>query len=218
MACIDSITLEVGELEAARRFYSTAFGLGPELRLVAADAPTTGFRGFTISLLVSQPANVSALIDAALRAGATELKPVKKSAWGVGGVVQAPDGTIWKVATSSKKDTGPATREIEKIVLLLGVEDVGASKRFYAGRGLAVAKSFLNKYVEFDMPSGTIGLGLYKHGALAKDAGVAPEGSGSHRLIIGGNAEPFTDPDGFAWAPGQDSRPKAPISEASASA
>lgn len=217
MACIDSITLEVGDLEAARRFYSTAFGLGPELRLIASDAPTTGFRGFTLSLLVSQPANVNALIDAALRAGATELKPVKKTVWGVGGVVQAPDGTIWKVATSNKKDTGPATREIEKIVLLLGVEDVGATKRFYVEHGLAVGKRVLNKYVEFDMSSGTIGLGLYGRRALAKDAGVAPEGSGSHRLIIGGDAGSFTDPDGFAW--GQESaRPKAGMSAASASA
>ena len=218
MTCIDSITLEAGDLEAARRFYSTAFELGPELRLVASDAPTSGFRGFTVSLLVSQPANVSALIGAAVRAGATELKPVKRSVWGVGGVVQAPDGTIWKVATSSKKDTGPATREIEKLVLLLGAEDVAASKRFYVDRGLTVAKSFLNKYVEFDMPAGTVGLGLYGRRALAKDAGVAPEGSGSHRLIIGGDREPFADPDGFAWAPGQDSRPKAGISEAGAPA
>src|SRR5262245_38202586 len=201
MACIDSITLEVGDLEAARRFYSTAFGLGPELRLVASDAPTSGFRGFTLSLLVSQPGNVSALIDAALRAGATELKPVKKTFWGVGGVVQAPDGTIWKVATSSKTDTRPATREVEKIVLLLGADDIAASKRFYTDHGLAVAKSFLNKYVEFEMPSGTVQLALYRRPGLAKDAGVAPEGKGSHRLIVGGDFEPFTDPDGFAWAP-----------------
>ena len=38
----------------------------------------------------------------------------------------------------------------------------------------------------------------------AKDAGVAADGSGSHRLIIGGDAGPFTDPDGFAWEPATD--------------
>lgn len=200
MASIDSITLEVGDLDAAQRFYSTAFGLGSELQLRASDAPATGFRGFTLSLLVSQPADVSALIDAAVRAGATELKPVKKTVWGVGGVVQAPDGTIWKVATSNKKDTRPASREIERIVLLLGAQDVAATKRFYVEHGLTVGKSFLNKYVEFELPAGSIGLGLYSRRALAKDAGVAPEGTGSHRLIIGGDT-PFTDPDGFAWAP-----------------
>jgi hypothetical protein len=35
--------------------------------------------------------------------------------------------------------------------------------------------------------------------ALAKDAGVSPDGSGLHRLVIGSDAGPFTDPDGFAW-------------------
>jgi len=199
MASIDFVTLEVTDPEAARRFYSTAFGLGPELRLQASNAATSGFRGFTLSLLVSGPATVSALVDSAVSAGATALKPAAKSFWGFGGVVQAPDGTIWKVATSNKKDKGPATREIDRIVLLLGCEDVKASKRFYVERGLAVAKSFGGRYVEFDMPPGTVGLGLYGRRALAKDAGVAPEGSGSHRLIVGGDAGTFTDPDGFAW-------------------
>ena len=199
MPSIDSITLEVADTTAARRFYSTAFGFGPELQLRESDAPTTGFRGFTLSLTVSQPATVSALIDAALGAGATPLKPAAKSLWGFGGVVQAPDGTIWKVATSKKKNTGPATREIDKIVLLLGSEDVAASKRCYVDRGLTVAKSFGRKYVEFETQSGAITLGLYGRRALAKDAGVAQEGSGSHRLIIGSDAGPFTDPDGFEW-------------------
>ena len=30
-------------------------------------------------------------------------------------------------------------------------------------------------------------------------AGVSPEGTGSHRLTMGSDAGPFTDPDGFAW-------------------
>jgi catechol 2,3-dioxygenase-like lactoylglutathione lyase family enzyme len=205
MPSIDSITLEVADPTAAQRFYTTAFGLGPELRLRGSDAPTAGFRGFTLSLTVAQPATVRALIDAALAAGATPLKPAAKSLWGFGGVVQAPDGTIWKVATSKKKDSGPATREIDRIVLLLGATDVAASKRFYVDRGLPVAKSFGRKYVEFDMPSGAVALGLYGRRALAKDAGVTQDGSGSHRLVIAGDAGPFTDPDGFEWEP---SRPR----------
>lgn len=199
MASIDFVTLEVADPAAAHDFYAAAFGLGPELRLRASDAPSTGFRGFTLSLTVSQPATARALIDAALEAGATSLKPAAKSLWGFGGVVQAPDGTIWKVATSKKKDTGPATREIDKIVLLLGAEDVPASKRFYVDRGLAVARSFGRKYVEFDMPSGAVTLGLYGRRALAKDAGVPQDGSGSHRIVIAGDAGAFTDPDGFEW-------------------
>ncbi len=195
---IDSITLDVADPEAAERFYADAFGLGTLVHTRASDAPASGFRGFTVSLIVSQPSNVSALFDSAVAAGATVLKPVEKSLWGVGCVVQAPDGAIWKVATSEKKDTGPATREIDRIVVLLGAEDVSASKRFYADRGLAVGKSF-GSYVDFDTPSSPIGLGLYKRRALAKDAGVAPEGTGSHRIQINGNAGSFTDPDGFAW-------------------
>ncbi|MBT2518249.1 glyoxalase [Streptomyces sp. ISL-90] len=200
MNSIDSITLEVADTAAAERFYNAAFGLGDLLRLRALDAPTTGFRGFTLSLIVAQPSTVSSLIDSAVAAGATTLKPVEKSLWGYGGVVQAPDGTIWKVATSAKKDTGPATRQVDQVVLLLGAEDVGASKRFYADRGLAVGKSF-GSYVDFAMPSSPVGLGLYKRRALAKDAGVAPEGTGSHRLLINSGAESFIDPDGFAWEP-----------------
>jgi hypothetical protein len=127
------------------------------------------------------------------------LKPPRKSFWGYGGVVCAPDGAIWKVATSSKKDTGPATRGIDEIVLLLGVADVAASKRFYVARGLNVAKSFGRKYVEFAAPAAHLKLALYGRRALAKDAGVSPEGSGSHRIVIGSDAGPFIDPDGFAW-------------------
>jgi catechol 2,3-dioxygenase-like lactoylglutathione lyase family enzyme len=200
MGSIDFITLEVADPAAARAFYSTAFGLGPELQLRASAAPTSGFRGFTLSLTVAQPGNVHALIDAALAAGARAVKPVTKSFWGVGGVVQAPDGTLWKVATGAKKDSGPATRAFERIVLLLGAADVGAGRRFYVEHGVAVAKSFGRKYVEFDMP-GPIGLGLYGRKALAKDAGVPPEGSGAHRIAIGGDLGTLSDPDGFAWEP-----------------
>jgi predicted lactoylglutathione lyase len=199
MTSIDCITLEVADPAAAERFYTAAFGLGTQLRLRASQAPTAGFRGFTLSLTVSRPATVSGLVEAALAAGATSLKPVTKSFWGHGGVVQAPDGTIWKVATSEKKDTGPATRQIDQIVLLLGAADVAASKRFYVDHGLAVGKSFGRKYVEFATPSSPVRLALYGRRALAKDAGVPADGTGSHRLTIGSESGSFTDPDGFAW-------------------
>ncbi len=83
------------------------------------------------------------------------------------------------------------------MVLLLGVADVAASKRFYVDHGLTVARSFGRKYVQFD--TGQIQLALYERRALAKDAGVSPEGSGSHRITIGSDAGRFTDPDGFTW-------------------
>jgi predicted lactoylglutathione lyase len=199
MTSIESVTLEVPDPTVANFFYSAAFGLRTQVALRASEAPTTGFRAFTLSLVVSQPATVDTLFGAALDAGATPLKRAKKGFWGYGGVVSAPDGTIWKVATSSKKDTGPATRQIDDIVLLLGVADVAASKRFYVDRGLTVARSFGRKYVEFAAPSSHVKLALYGRRALAKDAGVSPDGTGSHRIVIGGDAGSFTDPDGFAW-------------------
>ncbi|KAB1150655.1 glyoxalase [Streptomyces luteolifulvus] len=199
MASIASVTLEVADPAAAHRFHSAAFGLDTQIRLRVSNAPTTGFRGFILGLTVSQPADVDSLIEAALDAGATSLKPATKSLWGYGGVVKAPDGTIWKVATSAKKDTRPASRQIDEIVLLLGVADVAASKRFYAGQGLAVTKSFGRVYAEFAAGPGPVKLALYRRRALAKDVGVSPDGSGSRRLVIGGDAGSFTDPDGFAW-------------------
>ncbi|MGK8505991.1 glyoxalase [Nocardia asiatica] len=196
---IESVILEVSDPAAAEAFYAAAFGLGDKVRVRASEAPTNGFRGFILSLVVSQPSTVDSLVGTAVGAGATTLKPAKKSFWGYGGVVQAPDGAIWKIATSAKKDTGPASREVDDLVVLLGVDNVKATKQFYLDRGLTVAKSFGSKYVEFDAPPSSVKLALYGRRAAAKDAGVSPEGSGSHRIVIGGDIGSFADPDGFAW-------------------
>jgi uncharacterized glyoxalase superfamily protein PhnB len=198
-ATIAAITLGVSDPTAATAFYAAAFGLGDTLRVHASDAPTAGFRGFSLSLVVAQPGTVDSLVGTALDAGATVLRPVAKSFWGYGGVVQTPDGTIVKVASSAKKDTGPATRQVDDVVLLLGVADVKATKQFYVDRGLPVARSFGSKYVEFDSQGSPVKLVLYSRRAAAKDAGVDPAGSGSHRLVVSGALGPFTDPDGFVW-------------------
>ncbi|TDB97357.1 glyoxalase [Actinomadura sp. 7K534] len=200
MASVEFVTLEVADTAAAERFYASALDTDKYLRLEASDAATSGFRGFTMSLIVSQSGNADAVIDAFLKAGATSLKPAKKSLWGYGGVVQAPDGTVWTVASQSKKDSGPVSREIDETVLQLGVEDVAASKQFYVDHGFEVAKSYGRKYVEFATSPGSVKLSLYKRRGLAKVAGVDAEGSGSHRIQIGSDAGPFTDPDGFVWA------------------
>ena len=200
MATIDFVTIGVADTTAADRFYTAAFGLGDRVRVRTTDEPTSGFRGFTLSLVVSQPSSVDGLIDSALAAGATSLKPGAKSLWGYGGVVQAPDGAIWTIASSSKKDTGPATRQIDEFVLQLGVEDVGESKQYYVDHGIPVAKAYGRKYVQLGDPSSPITLALYQRRGLAKVAGVSADGTGSHRLVITGDAAPFTDPDGFEWA------------------
>jgi len=201
MTHIDAIALDVPDTAAAERFYADAFGTDLPLRFRVAREPAAGFRGYTLSLLMPQPADADALIDSAVAAGAGVLKPAGTSLWGYGGVVRAPDGAIWQVVTSTKKNRTPVSRRPEGVVLLLGVADVAASKAFYVEHGLVVGTRFGSKYVEFDTGDGPVKLSLYKRRALAKAAGVAPEGSGSHRIAMAGAAEPFADPDGFAWEP-----------------
>jgi predicted lactoylglutathione lyase len=200
MTSIEYVTIESTDPTGTKRLCTDAFGVDAQVRTRATDTPTSGFRGFTLSLVVSQPADVDALMDAASDAGAATLKPAKKSLWGYGGVVQSPDGAIWTIASSQKKNTGPATKDIDDIVLQLGVEDVSASKQFYVDRGFAVEKSYGSRYVLFGAPSSPVKLALYRRRSLAKLAGVSPDGE-SHRLAIGSDAGPFTDPDGFAWEP-----------------
>jgi len=199
---IRSIVLEVAgtasDVSAAEAFYA-ALGLADRIHVRGAETPTSGFRGYALSLVVPQPGNVDALIRAALDGGATVLKPVTKSFWGYGGVLRAPDGAIWKVASSSKKDTGPAAMAYDDLVLLLGVENVRTTKQFYVEHGLPVAKSFGSKYVEFATPPQSVKFALYSRRAAAKDVGVDPDGSGSHRIAVQSDAGSFTDPDGFTW-------------------
>ncbi|GAA1980306.1 glyoxalase [Microbacterium pumilum] len=200
MATIDFVTIGVADTTAAEQFYAAAFGLGDRVRVAPGDEPATGFRGFTLSLVVSQPSTVDGFLSIALAAGATSLKPGAKSLWGYGGVVQAPDGAVWTIASSSKKDTGPATREIDEFVLQLGVEDVDESKQFYVDHGVPVAKAYGRKYVQLGDPSSPVTLALYQRRGLAKVAGLPAEGTGSHRIVMTGDAGGFTDPDGFEWA------------------
>lgn len=193
---IDLVTVETPNPAAVEAFHK-ALDLGLPVRARQSEAATTGFRGFTLSVVVRQPSTVDSIVETALAAGAGELKKPKKSLWGYGGAFCGPDGTIWTVASSSKKDRGPATRQIDEFVLQLGVSDVTASKRFYVERGLEVAKSYGRRYVQF--ASGPITLALYGRGNLAKTAGVSEDGTGSHRVVIHSPPGTFTDPDGFTW-------------------
>ncbi len=201
MNSLETIALEVADPSAARDFYARAFAPDLPLDFRASDAPTEGFRGFHISITMAQPADVDGLVETALAAGASAIKPVKKSLWGYGGVLRTPDGSIWKVVSSKKKNTVPASRAIESIVLLIGADDVAASKRFHVDRGFDVARSMGKTYVEFEPGSGAVTLGLLGRKALAKDAGVPVEGSGSHRVVLVGGSTAATDPDGFVWEP-----------------
>lgn len=198
MTNINHIILEVPDMSAAKAFYAAGLDVDKQIELrQASDEPSEGFRGYSISLIAAQPSTVDNLYKSAIDAGGTEIKPVSKSFWGYGGTLRAPDGAIWKIVSESKKDNGPATNEFDDIVLLIGVEDVKATKQFYVDQGLTVGKSFGSKYVEFD--TAPVKLALYGRKALAKDAGVPVEGSGSHRIAISSDVGTFVDPDGFSW-------------------
>ncbi len=198
MSGIAHLTLEVDDPVAAEAFYREAFDLGDAVRFRKAEGESSGFRGYSISLIAAQPSDVDALAASAIAAGATEVKPVQKGFWGYGGVVSAPDGTLWKLVSQAKKDTGPGTGRHDDLVVLLGVDDVKASKAFYVEQGLAAGKSFGGKYAELETGS-TVKLSLYPRKAAAKDAGVPEAGSGSHRIVLTGSVGPVTDPDGYEW-------------------
>ena len=200
MTSINALTITATDVDATQTFYNKAFGLGDRLRVEQSDEPSSGFRGFVISLVVADPGVVDGFFDAAVAAGAKVVKPASKSLWGYGATLEAPDGTVWTLASSTKKTTGAPLGVVDSIVLLLGADDVAATKTFYIDKGFTVAKSFGRKYVEFEKGDGQITLALQSRKATAKNAGVPADGSGSHRLIVSSDAGAFTDPDGFVWA------------------
>jgi predicted lactoylglutathione lyase len=66
---------------------------------------------------------------------------------------------------------------LQVTAIMLGVEDLSRSKKFYAeGLGCAIDKDFPG-FVSFDLGNGSA-LALYEWNAAAANAGVSPEGSG----------------------------------------
>jgi uncharacterized protein len=62
--------------------------------------------------------------------------------------------------------------------VMIGVKDLGRSKRFYAdGLGCKIDQDHPN-FVSFNLGDGSSSLALYEWDAAAQDAGVSPEGSG----------------------------------------
>jgi uncharacterized protein len=67
---------------------------------------------------------------------------------------------------------------LQVTTIMLGVEDLDRSKRFYGeGLGCAVAQDYPG-FVKFDLGDGSSSLALYEREAAAEDAGVPAEGSG----------------------------------------
>lgn len=199
MTTLTSLILDAADPSAAASFYD-ALGLGDRIRTRRAASSSPGFRSFTLSVVVSGPGTVDAMLDDAIAAGASELKPRTKSIWGYGGTLRAPDGAIWKIATSAKRDTARVDRRIDAVVVLLGVEDVPASKRFYMEHGFTVARSFGRSYAEFTGDPSGIKLALYRRRSLAKDAGVPADPARPAGMVLRTDVGAFTDPDGFSWS------------------
>src|SRR4051794_22215513 len=70
--------LQVPATSEAALFLKSACDLGAAVQVRESPDATSGFRGFTLSLVVSQPSTVDSLVAAALQAGAREVKPVRK--------------------------------------------------------------------------------------------------------------------------------------------
>jgi uncharacterized glyoxalase superfamily protein PhnB len=129
---ISLVTLGVADVDAAARFYETAFGMtrepsppsvaflalqGTWLGLygraaLAEDAGVppggSGFAGVTLAHNLDSEAAVDAAMKDAIAAGATLVKPPQKVFWGgYSGYFQDPDGHLWELAHNPFMQIGP---------------------------------------------------------------------------------------------------------------
>jgi uncharacterized protein len=118
------ISLGVGDIEQAKRFYCEGLGFeleraegpfaafkeasgAPGLALYSGDplkydaslvADRGGYRGASLAYLVDAPERVDELMAQVERAGATILEPAHTAVWGgYLGYFTDPDGNFWKV-------------------------------------------------------------------------------------------------------------------------
>jgi catechol 2,3-dioxygenase-like lactoylglutathione lyase family enzyme len=67
---------------------------------------------------------------------------------------------------------------VQVTAIMLGVEDLARSKKFYGeGLGCAIEQDYPT-FVRFNLGDGSSSLALYQREAAAQDAGVPSEGSG----------------------------------------
>lgn len=129
---ISMITLGVSDLARAVQFYEQGLGFPkmdspPEVAFftlngtwlglygraaLAEDATVSaegsGFGGFTLAHNVASEAEVEQVLEQAVSAGATLVKPAQKVFWGgYSGYFQDPDGHLWEVAHNPLFWVGP---------------------------------------------------------------------------------------------------------------
>ena len=114
--------------------------------------------------------------------------------------MQAPDGTIWKVAASSKKNKRPGGPEFEHLVLLLGVEDVKASKEYYVTRGSEVGEELRRQVRRVRGPAPDIKLVSLQPRAARQGRRRRCRGNRVAPILVVSDAGDFTDPDGYVWS------------------
>lgn len=67
---------------------------------------------------------------------------------------------------------------VQATTIMIGVEDMARSKKFYGeGLGCAIDQDY-PQFVLFNLGAGSSSLALYQREAAAQDAGVSSEGSG----------------------------------------
>jgi catechol 2,3-dioxygenase-like lactoylglutathione lyase family enzyme len=210
---MDTITIGVTDLARALEFYENGFGLpvresagdcvtlgftggSSALELcpwdaLASDAgvspESSGFRGFTLSYIVEQAADVDDMLIRLVRSGGEVSKLPRFAFWGYSAHVTDPSGHLWKIASPKRKpligrkrsENGlPDPIEAQELALTIGVADMKRAKEFYEdGLGNPTKKDY-SKFVSFDGGDGAPDLAMYKWDALADDADVPPAGSG----------------------------------------
>jgi catechol 2,3-dioxygenase-like lactoylglutathione lyase family enzyme len=89
-----------------------------------------------------------------------------------------PPVRIVRQGVGVQRDGRETAVPLQVTAIMIGVEDLARSKRFYGeGLGCTTTQDYPNS-VSFDLGEGSSSLALYEREAAARDAGVSSEGSG----------------------------------------
>ncbi|MDH3582960.1 MAG: VOC family protein [Phycisphaerae bacterium] len=87
------------------------YGRGALAEDAMVPAEASGFPGFALAHNVSSEAEVEQVLEEAVAAGATLVKPAQKVFWGgYSGYFKDPDGYLWEVAHNPHEWIGPPDR------------------------------------------------------------------------------------------------------------